>query len=231
MQLEVWIATKPSLTHTENEDRAVVGDEVFADVAGVEHRHLPVPGLLVAVDGLGGHASGHVASHVAAKLFAAADVPTDEAGAAQLLELADRTLHDAMQTDPELQGMGATVALTSVLDGTLITANAGDTSAWRYTDGHLEPLTVSDRIAGSQIGQCLGATHELVPHVQTAELHPGERLLLASDGLTDVVGLETLEQVLGGPIDHAVIDLLDRVEQARFPDDVTIVVAEVQPTA
>ena len=139
MELDVWIATRPSLTHTENEDRAVVGDEVFVDLTGVEHRRVTVPSLLVAVDGLGGHAGGSVARQVAAKLFAAADAPTDEAGATSLLELADRTLHDAMQADPKLAGMGATVALTSVLDGTLIAANAGDSTAWRYHDGRLTP--------------------------------------------------------------------------------------------
>lgn len=229
MELEVWIATRASLTHTENEDRAVAGDEVFVEVSGIEHRRLPLPSLLAAVDGLGGHVGGNVASQVAAKLFAAADAPTDEGAAASLLQLADRTLHDAMQSDPELRGMGATVAMTSVTEGTLIAANAGDSTAWRFRDGRLEQLTVSDRIGGSQIAQCLGATHDLAPHVQTADLRPGERLLLASDGLTDVVPETLLEQLLAGPAEDAVEQLLERVIEARVPDDVTIVLAELQP--
>lgn len=231
MELEVWIATRASLTHTENEDRAVAGDEVFDDISGIEHRRLRVPSVLAAVDGLGGHVGGNVASQVAAKLFAAADAPTDEAEATSLLQLADRTLHDAMLTDPDLRGMGATVALTSVLDGTLIAANAGDSTAWRYRDGRLEELTVSDRIAGSRIGQCLGATGDLAPHVQTADLRPGELLLLASDGLTDVVPETVLEQLLAGPPADAIAELLERVVQARVPDDVTIVLAELQDSA
>lgn len=229
MELEVWIATRASLTHTENEDRAVAGAEVFDEISGVEHRRLPLPSLLAAVDGLGGHAGGNVASQVAAKLLAAADIPTDEASATSLLVLADRTLQDAMQSDPGLQGMGATVAMTSVLDGTLIAANVGDSTAWRYRDGRLEALTVSDRLGGSQIAQCLGANTELAPHVKTADLRPGERLLLASDGLTDVVPETLLEQLLAGPAEDVVPHLLDRVEQARVPDDVTIVLAELQP--
>lgn len=227
MELDVWIATRASLTHTENEDRAVAGDEVFVDISGVEHRRLQLPSLLAAVDGLGGHAGGNVASQVAAKLFAAADAPTDEGAATSLLQLADRTLHDAMQSDPHLHGMGATVAMTSVLDGTLIAANAGDSTAWRYRDGRLEPLTVSDRLVGSQISQCLGASHDLAPHVRTSDLRPGERLLLASDGLTDVVPETVLEQLLAGSAEDAITQLLERVEQARVPDDVTIVLAEL----
>lgn len=229
MELDVWIATRASLTHAENEDRAVAGGEVFVDISGVEHRRLQLPSLLAAVDGLGGHAGGNVASQVAAKLFAAADVPTDEGAATSLLQLADRTLHDAMQSDPHLRGMGATVAMTSVLDGTLIAANAGDSTAWRYRDGRLEPLTVSDRLVGSQISQCLGASNDVAPHVKTAEIRPGERLLLASDGLTDVVPETLLEQLLAGPAEDAIKQLLERVEQARNPDDVTIVLAELLP--
>ena len=90
-----------------------------------------------------------------------------------------------------------------------------------------DPLTTSDRIGGSQIAQCLGAHEGVAPHVQTADLEPGERLLLASDGLTDVVPETLLEQVLAGPGDEAVQHLLERVEAARVPDDVTIVLAEV----
>ncbi|MFA9429330.1 PP2C family serine/threonine-protein phosphatase [Egicoccus sp. AB-alg2] len=228
MHLDVWVVTHASLTHTENEDRAVVADTVLAEAASVEHHQLSAPTMLAALDGLGGHSAGNVASHLAAKLLAASDVPRDEPAAEALLQLADQTLHDATATDPALTGMGATVAMLAVLDGHLVTANVGDTTAWRYSDAQLEPLTVSDRIGGSQIGQCLGATGDLAPHVRTVDLTAGDRLLLASDGLTDVVDADTIAQALRGPADQAVSQLYGMVEAARFPDDVTIVLAEVQ---
>lgn len=228
MHLEVWIATKRSLMHAENEDRAVVGDEVFDEISTVEHRRLAVPGMLVALDGLGGHSSGQVASQLAAKMLAGSEVPTDGRAAATTLELADRTLHDAMETNPAVDGMGATVAMLAVLDGTLVAANAGDASAWRYADGSLEELSVSDRLEGSRVLQCLGAHHDISPHVKTAQVAVGDRLLLASDGLTDVVPTDRLAQALGGAVEDAAQHLLSMVEDARFPDDVTIVVAEVR---
>jgi PPM family protein phosphatase len=230
VQLEVWVATRRSLKHTENEDRAVVGAEVVADASVVEHRTLSSPTLLAAIDGLGGHSAGHVASALAAKLMAAADVPRDEEGAADLLRLADRTLHDAMRTEPQHEGMGATVAMVAVDGGDAVVANAGDASAWRLRNGSLETLTVTDRMGGSGVLQCLGAHDGVTPHVRRIVLEPGDRLLLASDGLTDVVPHEVLQSYLGEGVEDAAQRMLTLVEKARLPDDVTIVVAEVTPS-
>jgi PPM family protein phosphatase len=228
VQLEVWIATRRSLAHTANEDRAVVGEEVIAEAPEVERRSLIAPTLLAAIDGLGGHQAGDVASELAARLLAGADVPTDGDAAAQLLELADRTLHDAMRADPRCEGMGATVAMVAVTDDGAVAANAGDASAWRLRDGALEVLSVTDRMGGSGVLQCLGANHGITPHVRDLTLAAGDRLLLASDGLTDVVPEDVLARELDEDVEGAAQRLLTLVEKARLPDDVTIVIAEAQ---
>jgi PPM family protein phosphatase len=229
VQFEVWIATRRSLAHTQNEDRAVVGEEVIAEATEVERRTLRAPTLLAALDGLGGHQAGDIASDIAARLLAGADVPTDVEAASALLELADRTLHDAMRADPRCDGMGATVALLAVSDAGAVAANAGDASAWLLRDGSFEALSVTDRMGGSGVLQCLGANHGITPHVRDVTLAAGDRLLLASDGLTDVVPEDVMASYLGDDIDEAAQRLLTLVEQARLPDDVTIVIAEAQP--
>jgi PPM family protein phosphatase len=228
VKLDVWIATRRSLSHTTNEDRAVVGEEVFADTPTVEHRTLTGPTLLSALDGLGGHAAGDVASELAAKLLAASDIPRDEVGAAELLRLADRTLHDAMRSDPSRDGMGATVAFLAIDGDQAIAANVGDASAWRLRDGELEALSVTDRMGASGVLQCLGAHDGVTPHVRSIDLDAGDRLLLASDGLTDVVAPEVFQVRLGEQVEEAAQELLTLVERARLPDDVVIVVAEVR---
>jgi PPM family protein phosphatase len=231
VQLDVWVATRRSLTHTTNEDRAVVGEEVFADTPTVEHRSVSSPTLLSALDGLGGHAAGDVASELAAKLLAASDVPRDEGDAADLLRLADRTLHDAMRSDPERDGMGATVAMLAIDGDRAVAANVGDASAWRLRDGQFEALSITDRMGRSGVLQCLGAHDGVSPHVRQVELATGDRLLLASDGLTDVVPPEVCEARLGERVEDAAQELLTLVERARLPDDVVIVVAEVREPA
>jgi PPM family protein phosphatase len=230
VRLDVWVATRRSLAHTANEDRAVVADEVFAETESVEHRTLRTPALLSAVDGLGGHAAGDVASELAAKLLAASEVPRDETAATELLRLADRTLHDAMRTDPTREGMGATVAMVALDGDQAIAANVGDASAWRLRDGQLEALSVTDRMGSSGVLQCLGAHDGVEPHVRTFTVAAGDRLLLSSDGLTDVVPAEVFERHLTDDVEDAAQQLLSLVERARLPDDVAIVVAEVRDT-
>jgi PPM family protein phosphatase len=228
VQLEIWVATRRSLAHTANEDRAVVGGEVIADASVVQRRSLSTPALIAALDGLGGHTSGDVASELAGRLLAAADVPGDEEAAADLLQLADRTLHDAMRADPSRDGMGATVAMVAVTGTGAVAANAGDASAWRLRGGRLEALSVTDRMGSSGVLQCLGAHDGITPHVRQLTLEHGDRLLLASDGLTDVVPHEVLEQYLGQEVEDVAQRLLTLVEKARLPDDVTILIAEAQ---
>jgi PPM family protein phosphatase len=228
VEIEVWVATERSARHEANEDRAVAGGEVFAEATSVEHRTLSTPTLLAALDGLGGHAAGDVASDLAAKLLAAAEVPADTGAAGDLLQLADRTLHDAMAADPNLHGMGATVAAVAVHDGALVAANAGDATAWRLDGQRFEPLAITDRMGGSGVLQCLGAFDGIQPHARRVELRAGDRLLLASDGLTDVVPPEAIEAYLREDVAGAAEQLLRAVERAGRPDDVTIVVAEVR---
>jgi PPM family protein phosphatase len=227
MEADVWTITRRSNTHHVNEDRAVVGETVFDATDGCEHRRVTTPALLAVLDGLGGHAAGDVASERTARLLAGANAPGDEEAVAELLHQADHDLQEAMHAEPGLAGMGTTVALLVLdRDGALV-ANAGDSSVWRLRNGVLETLAVSDRIGASGIAQCLGAGGGVEPHIRRATLRPGDRLLLASDGLTDVVPTTEAAPVLADDVERAATRLYRRVEEAHLPDDVTIIVAEV----
>lgn len=228
MQAIVHACTRPSGTHTENEDRALVGDTVLA--ATTDHGdRLGAPAVLAVMDGLGGHVAGHVASDLTARLVANAEIPRDEQSAAELVQRADVALHDAMRDQPDRFGMGTTIALLALNDGDAIVANVGDSSIWKLTDDEFTQLTVSDRAMGSTIWQCLGAsTQGVEPHVGRTSLADGDRLLLASDGLTDIVPPETIEAALRKDVDHAIERLGELVDEAGVPDDLTVIVAELR---
>jgi PPM family protein phosphatase len=229
VQATVHACTRRSAAHVTNEDRALVGSTVLESTPEVHATEVTLPVTLAVLDGLGGHAAGHVASDLAAHVLADADVPTDEHGAAGLIERADLKLHDTMRDQPERFGMGSTVAMVALQPDGAVAANVGDSCAWKLTDGSFDELTVSDRAGGSAILQCLGASDEAVaPHVRRVELAAGDRLLLASDGLTDVVPTDTIEAVLRKDPDQAVRALESLVEDAGVPDDLTIIVAELR---
>lgn len=234
MQVDVRAGTRRAGAHERNQDRVVLGRTVVGDDPQVHADRLGGPALIAVLDGLGGHRAGDVASQLAGQELAEAEVPTDEAEITALLHQTDRRLHDAAMGDARYEGMGTTAALVAfAADGsTALVANVGDSTIWRLNDQGLEELSVSDRAFGSTIFQCLGASaYGVDPHVQRIEVEPGDRLLLASDGLTDVIGLDDIAARLRDDADasDAVERLIETVEAAGPPDDVTVVVIDVLP--
>lgn len=234
MQARVHACTVRSRAHERNEDRAVVGDAVLASTTEVERTDVTGPALVAVLDGLGGHPAGDVASEYAGRLLAEAAFPADESGTGQLLQQADVALQDAMRDVPERFGMGTTVAVLALeADGHAMVASVGDSSVWHLAgDERLARLTVSDRDEGSRIRQCLGAggEHLVEPHTDRVRVAAGERFLLATDGLTDVVPPEHIEAALRDDVEHAAEKLFSQVDEAGRPDDVTIVVVETVAT-
>ena len=229
MDVAVRAGTRRSRTHERNQDRAVIGPTILGDDPRVVGDRMEGPSLIVVLDGLGGHRAGDVASQLAGQRFAEAEVPKDEDGVTDLFDQADRLLHDAGESEPRYAGMGTTAALLAFgADGqAALVANVGDSTVWRLNADGMHELTVSDRAFGSTILQCLGASDRGVePHVARVELQPGDRILLASDGLTDVLATDRIAAVLREGTD-AVDRLIDIVEHAGPPDDVTVVVVDV----
>lgn len=229
MDAAVRAGTRRSRTHERNQDRAVIGSTILGDDPRVVSDRLGGPALIAVLDGLGGHRAGDVASQLAGQGFAGAEVPEDEDGVAALLSQTDRLLHEAGEQDARYTGMGTTVALLAFgADGHQpLVANVGDSTVWRLSADGLHELSVSDRAFGSTILQCLGASERGVePHVKRVEVQPGDRILLASDGLTDVLRTDRIAAVLREGTDAA-DRLIQIVGDAGPPDDVTVVVVDV----
>ena len=231
MRVSVQACTRRSRSHGHNEDRATVGAEVLSDTTGVERWSLQPPATVAVLDGVGGAPSAALASDLAARAISAAEPPIDEAAASALLARADRLLLDAGQVDVLRKGMATTAAALVFHDGdgTGLVANVGDSQILRLASDGLEVLSVSDRIQRG-IYQSLGGHDDpdMTPHVRTIDLEVGDRLLLATDGMTDVIPPAQVEQVLRDERQDAAAHLLRRVEQAHTPDDVTIVVIDLE---
>src|SRR5262249_54412354 len=121
--------------------------------------------------------------------------------------LIDRKLKDVGQNDPRLAGMGTTLtaAYTVGLDAFL--GHIGDTRAYLFRQGKLRQLTRDHTLAQHMLElgaltpgalelrrlrhiltNSLGAgEHAARADVRHLKLEDGDRLLLCSDGLTDMV--------------------------------------------
>ena len=167
-------------------------------------------GLYVICDGMGGAAAGEVASHLACSTLI--DVFTEHFGQLNTedrLALSIRASNAAVRLAGEQtgqHGMGTTLVAAAVADNHLLVGNVGDSRAYLLQHDAWEQLTsdhsyinelihqgsirAEDRDApelarfGSIITRAIGAAEDVQPDFFSVELHDGDTVLLASDGLT-----------------------------------------------
>lgn len=199
---------------------------------------------LALCDGLGGHQGGATASRMAAEYLSGHGGGAGDGAAGDWRDLswrireAGRRLDDAAGASQNLQGMGTTaVGLEFSPDGTATAYNVGDSRAYRVTEGMLGRLTTDDRRTeqGSMLTQALGGGSDPEPHIFEFMPRLGDRYLLCSDGLTDLVPEEVIARTVtvlstaGDPFrtDEAAGKLIQLALGAGGADNVTVAVAEV----
>jgi protein phosphatase len=214
------------------------------------------PHLLAIADGMGGHAAGEVASAVAIAALAPLDedVPgMDMLGAlADAVAKANARLHDMSAADPSMEGMGTTLTAMLWSGARMGLCHIGDSRAYMLRDGELYQITrdhtlVQSLLDDGRINADEAATHpqrslilraldsrtDAEPDLSIREALDGDRYLLCSDGLSDVVTEETLRRALAAIEDpnEAVIQLIDLANRAGGPDNITCIVADVIDSA
>ena len=179
-------------------------------------------------DGMGGHFHGEVASELAVSLLAvmlpALNKAADLRG--MIAAIHDR-LHSVMASHEELDGMGTTIVGVVWLDRRLIGFNVGDSRLYRFTTEALEQLSIDDSIDHA-LTQCIGGSDHGLPVAHLCEwvASPGERLVLCSDGLTDMLDDKQIHRVLAARSDDPAHALVEAALAAGGHDNVSVVVVD-----
>jgi PPM family protein phosphatase len=223
------VASHPGLVRTENQDSALVPGFCSTGTLTYPVRvAVSAPTSIFAViDGMGGHAAGQEASRFVAFYLAAQ--PDGDAG--HLLDGANRMLYARMAQNPALTGMGATIAGVRFAGQGATVFNVGDARVYLRSGGYLMLLTTDDRSSSSSsaVTQSLGGASQLTaisPHiVGLDQMDERDRLLVCSDGLTEVVGFDDIAAALAEPDPAAAAAALLRLAlQGGAPDNVTLIV-------
>ncbi|WP_405178982.1 protein phosphatase 2C domain-containing protein [Nocardia sp. NBC_01377] len=206
--------------------------------------------LLALADGMGGHAAGEVASQL--MIAALAHLDDDEPGD-DLLGKLDAATHegnaaiaDQVEEEPELDGMGTTLTAILFAGRKLGLVHIGDSRAYLLRGGELTQITRDDTFVQSLVDEGRitpeqAHTHpqrslimraltgnEIEPTLIMREAWPGDRYLLCSDGLSDVVSDETIANTMReGSTDECADRLIELALRSGGPDNVTVVVADV----
>jgi len=187
----------------------------------------PELGVLAVADGLGGHAAGDVASATAVQVLDEASL-TGESTEADLRAAADAAHQAVLRAadEPDRAGMGTTVVLVALSDGLARVLHVGDSRAYLLeAAGRLVPVTEDHGVNG-YLSQALGLDRGIEPDVVELGTPPGSRLLLCTDGLTNMVEDRDVAELLGrGDAQEACDALVDAALDNGGVDNVTVIVA------
>jgi len=216
-------------------------------------------GLFVVADGMGGHANGQDASrraiqtivdYMVPKIVKSKEMPT-EALPHLLVEAVQHANQAVHQNNVELRAdMGTTVTAAMVVGSTAYVANVGDSRTYLYREGKgLRRITNDHSVVASlveagiikpddiythpkrnQIYRSLGEKPlvEVDPFME--ELQMGDKLLLCSDGLWDMVRDPKIEEVIKRPMPDPAMTA-DALVQAALDgggeDNVSVIVVSM----
>jgi protein phosphatase len=231
--------------------RYAAGSDVGLRRDGNEDSAYAGPRLLAVADGVGGAAAGEVASSVTIAHLAELDedVPgSDLLGALQeKATSANQELQVLVDDNQALEGMSTTLTALLWDGGRLGLAHIGDSRGYLYRNGELHRITHDHTLVQSLVDEGRLSPEEANVHPQRSlilraldgrsepdldlsmrEARPGDRYLLCSDGLSDVVSEDTIRDTLALADPQQVVDrLIELALRGGGPDNVTCVVAEV----
>ncbi len=209
-------------------------------------------------DGMGGAKGGREASQGACNVienffqeqYAQCGAGQEEPFLKKALLYANRFVFQKAAHEEALAGMGTTAVCALVRSGNVYLCHAGDSRAYLIRDGKLTQLThdhsyvqelvdcgtITEEEAEHHpqkniITKALGVDYRLEPEFTAAKLKREDRLLLCTDGLTNMVPVEEMEELLAH---GAFYDLPDRLIEAANAhggsDNITALLLAVEPT-
>ena len=193
---------------------------------GAEHPLDQRPLLLAVSDGMGGASAGEVASALtldvlrghangAMERLGGLDPKGLEAWLSEGIWHANRSVLEAGRRDLTAKGMGATATAALVFPGAAVLAHVGDSRAYHLRQGQLRQVTTDHTFVGKLVAQGQLSPEEAEKHQQrhvllqavgvretvdvdslTVALRSGDRILLCSDGLYDLISDEAIAETL-----------------------------------
>jgi serine/threonine protein phosphatase PrpC len=244
--------TDPGKKRNHNEDSLLTLPEagIYVVADGVGGRACGEVASAICVESF--RDSAHLVSARVAAYTEASTLDTRNAVLAtmdEVLQTASRRIYETAEAEGRA-GMTTTVVALVVGNGTAFLAHVGDSRAYLVRDGELRQLTedhsmVNELVRTGKmtyeearssrhrhvITRAVGLYPTVQPSLAAVDLHPGDRLLLCSDGLSDVVAPELmLEEGASDDLEGAVATLLQAALDRGGPDNITVVLLDPDGT-
>lgn len=219
----------------------------------------PKKNIFVLADGMGGHSAGEVAAQEAISNFCSLlpeILPPKETRSLEetveavemLIRLVNGAIYSLAQKDRELRGMGTTFCCVYFWENKMIVGHVGDSRVYRYADRRLQQVTEDHSLMSEllELGElsarqardyaykhiitkAIGAEPEVEPEINIVEIDEKDQVLMCSDGLSDLLSLESMEQILSKDLslEDSVRMLIEGANKKGGQDNITAVLMHV----
>jgi serine/threonine protein phosphatase PrpC len=212
----------------------------------------------IVADGMGGHQAGDVASQVAVDAFQRVlqqhvDIVNWTAeDAKRLMRIAIRQANNEIYSlakhMTQYHNMGTTIVAALIINQMVVIGHVGDSRAYRINREHLERLTedhslVNELVRSGQLTveeaehhprknvltRAIGTEDDIDIDVRILEWNKQDVLLLCSDGLSNRVSEEELQQTVASdiPLEQRADQLIQFALQAGGEDNITLILCDM----
>jgi len=218
------------LTRENNEDSGFIGKN-----------------FLLVADGMGGHAAGELASSTAVSVVANFDKNFNNFSSIDIVNKVSEKIKNSIQKDISRNGMGTTLSTVYLKENKLNFIHVGDSRVYLIKDKNLNLISKDQTYIQSLIDnneitvqeaknhpqrslllQAIDGSNDLVPEIKSLDVSVGDKILLCSDGLTNVVSdAEILNIINSFEAVGAVSALIEKALEHGGPDNITVIIAEI----
>jgi len=228
-------------------ERKVNQDTIYASDSRVGN----LPNLYIVADGMGGELAGDYASAKCVATIVDGVEHSTETEPVRILEQviqsANHLIYTQGKMDPSKAGMGTTLVMATIIDGHLYVANVGDSRLYVAITSKLKQITKDHSVVAelvrtgeldeddartdkrkNMITRAIGAEETISPDYFDVALKGGERILLCSDGLTNMVNDKEIFNVLksADTLEDRAAKLIQLANKGGGKDNISVVVIE-----
>ena len=213
-------------------------------------------GLFAVADGMGGHSAGEVASQTAVDVVKMSlyEWMSNKKGSpcadmfVRAIQLANRAVFEMAEKGGGMKGMGTTFAGILLCNGSIVTANVGDSRIYRIRDNNINQLSKDHSMVELQISmglitreeakraayknvitRAIGTAETVEVDTRDEKVVKGDLMLACSDGLTSLVEdrdiLDTIKRC-NDDLDMTCGELISLANFNGGDDNITIVLVK-----
>ena len=208
--------------------------------------------LFILADGMGGCNAGDLASSLAlmsAKSYIEnnfENTPKDKENICKLvkssMEYANMVVHEKSLENKNLDGMGTTLEVCLIYNNRVYIGHIGDSRVYRIRNDFIRKLTQDHSYVQKLVQEgtitkeeaehhakknilmkALGCNAYVEPDVMVKGFKKGDILIICSDGLTNMVNIDDIYNIVKDNFELATKELIDLANQNGGMDNITII--------